>query len=191
VIAAIGQATKVQELVDGRVPNFLPLGESLSLTRWQTIQVNERTFETSVDGLFSGGDVVTGAATASRRSPRPQGRPRDRPLRRDRPRPSPSRWRSSARRTRTGRSPRTTCPRARATPSLDALAHPAERTASFAEVELGYTREDLKKESHRCLECGCQALFSCDLRRYATEYGADIQTFMARRASTRWTARTR
>ena len=54
----------MQELLDGRVPDFLPLGESLSLTRWQTVQVNERTFETTVDGVFSGGDVVTGAATA-------------------------------------------------------------------------------------------------------------------------------
>ncbi len=64
VIAAIGQNTKVQELVDGRIPNFLPFGEILNLTRWQTIQVNDKTFETSVEGVFSGGDVVTGAATA-------------------------------------------------------------------------------------------------------------------------------
>ena len=35
-----------------------------NLTRWQTVQVNEKTFETTVDGVFSGGDVVTGAATA-------------------------------------------------------------------------------------------------------------------------------
>ena len=33
-------------------------------TRWQTIQVNEKTFETTVEGVFSGGDVVTGADTA-------------------------------------------------------------------------------------------------------------------------------
>ncbi len=40
------------------------MGETLNLTRWQTVQVNEKTFETTVDGVFSGGDVVTGAATA-------------------------------------------------------------------------------------------------------------------------------
>ena len=40
-LAAIGQGTRVKELLDGRVPNFLPLGESLSLTRWQTVEVNE------------------------------------------------------------------------------------------------------------------------------------------------------
>ena len=30
-------------------------------------------------------------------------------------------------------------------------------------------------DRHRCLECGCAALFDCDLRRYATEYGVDIE----------------
>jgi len=64
VIAAIGQNTTVAELTTGKVPNFLPPGEMLNLTRWKTIQVNEQTFETSVEGVFSGGDVVTGAATA-------------------------------------------------------------------------------------------------------------------------------
>ena len=64
VISAIGQSTTVSDLVDGKIPNFLPRGESLNLTRWQTVQVNEKTFETTVDGVFSGGDVVTGAATA-------------------------------------------------------------------------------------------------------------------------------
>src|SRR5450756_3119724 len=55
---------------------------------------------------------------------------------------------------------------------------PAERALSFAEVETGYSREDLRRETARCLECGCSALFTCDLRRHATEYGADVQTFM-------------
>ena len=64
VISAIGQSTTVNDLVDGHVPGFLPTGESLNLTRWQTVQVNEKTFETTVEGVFSGGDVVTGAATA-------------------------------------------------------------------------------------------------------------------------------
>ena len=58
------RARRSPTCVDGKVPNFLPLGESLSLTRWQTVQVNEKTFETTVEGVFSGGDVVTGAATA-------------------------------------------------------------------------------------------------------------------------------
>ena len=53
-----------------------------------------------------------------------------------------------------------------------------ERISSFAEVEQGYTPEDLKKEAHRCLECGCSALFECDLRKQATEYKVDIESFL-------------
>ncbi len=64
IISAIGQSTTVADLMDGKVPDMLPPGEALALTRWQTVQVNEKTFETSVEGVFSGGDVVTGAATA-------------------------------------------------------------------------------------------------------------------------------
>ena len=64
VISAIGQSATVTDLLGGKVPDFLPAGATLNLTRWQTVQVNEKTFETSVEGVFSGGDVVTGAATA-------------------------------------------------------------------------------------------------------------------------------
>src|SRR5512142_2821314 len=52
IISAIGQSTTVPDLLDGRVHGFLPLGEVMNLTRWQTVQVNEQTFETSVDGVF-------------------------------------------------------------------------------------------------------------------------------------------
>ena len=53
-----------------------------------------------------------------------------------------------------------------------------ERIHSFVEVEKGYTAADLKLEAARCLECGCTALFDCDLRRYATEYEVDIANFL-------------
>ncbi|WP_294345021.1 NAD(P)-binding protein [Prosthecochloris sp.] len=32
-------------------------------------------------------------------------------------------------------------------------------------------------EASRCIECGCNARFDCDLRKYATEYGADEKRF--------------
>ena len=59
------EARACQELLDGRVPNFPPPRRVAEPhPAGQTVQVNERTFETTVDGVFSGGDVVTGAATA-------------------------------------------------------------------------------------------------------------------------------
>jgi len=63
VLVAIGQSARVEELIDGRIPGFLPPGERLDLSHWKTIQANDHTGETSIEGVFSGGDVVTGAAT--------------------------------------------------------------------------------------------------------------------------------
>jgi len=45
---------------------------------------------------------------------------------------------------------------------------------NFSEVELGYENEKVAiHEAQRCLECGCSAYFTCDLKRYSTEYEAD------------------
>lgn len=178
VLAAIGQGTRVKELLDGRVPNFLPLGESLGLTRWQTLEVNERTFETTVDGVFSGGDVVTGAATAIEAiaAGRKAAHAIDRYVVTGRAEPEPvevySR-RDAYRAVRAEDLPPGSTEARRRMPGLPA----AERVHGFAEVETGYTDEDLRRETTRCLECGCSALFTCDLRRYATEYGADVSAF--------------
>jgi len=38
--------------------------DGLKLNRWGNIVVNEDTMMTSIEGVFSGGDIVTGAATA-------------------------------------------------------------------------------------------------------------------------------
>lgn len=181
VLAAIGQGTRVQELLDGRVPNFLPLGESLGLTRWQTVKVNERTFETTVDGVFSGGDVVTGAATAIEAiaAGRKAAYAIDRYVATGRAEPEPVEVYSrkdAYHEVQASDLPPGSGGGRRSMPAL----LPAERTHSFAEVETGYSREDLRRETARCLECGCTALFTCDLRRYATEYGADIKTFMGK-----------
>jgi len=178
VLAAIGQGTRVKELVDGRVPNFLPLGETLSLTRWQTVEVNARTFETTVDGVFSGGDVVTGAATAIEAiaAGRKAAWAIDRYVATGHAEPEPAEVYSrkdAYHKVEIADLPPRLPEGRRSMPVLP----PSERALSFSEVETGYSREDLRKESARCLECGCTALFTCDLRRYATEYGADLTTF--------------
>lgn len=48
----------------------------------------------------------------------------------------------------------------------------AQREQCFAEVELGFDHTQAMAEAARCLECGCQVNTSCNLRDYATEYGA-------------------
>jgi len=179
VLSAIGQSTTVTDLLGGKVPGFLPPGEALDLTRWQTIQVHEKTFETSVEGVFSGGDVVTGAATAIEAiaAGRKAAYAIDTYIRTGNaeaePEPFNSRKDVFAKVTVQDLRSQVSTPR-RAMRMLPM----AERVRSFAEVEQGYTADDVKREVTRCLECGCVALFDCDLRRYATEYGVDVKRFL-------------
>lgn len=52
---------------------------------------------------------------------------------------------------------------------------PEIRRRDFGQVEFGLPRPEMELEASRCLECGCQAQFDCDLRRYATDYNVDIR----------------
>jgi len=54
VVIAIGQTPN---------PIIQQTTEGLETTRWGTIQVNEDTMQTSILGVYAGGDVVSGAAT--------------------------------------------------------------------------------------------------------------------------------
>jgi formate dehydrogenase major subunit len=179
IISAIGQSTTVADLVDGKVPGFLPQGESLGLTRWQTVQVNAKTFETTVDGVFSGGDVVTGAATAIEAiaAGRKAAYAIDTYIREGTARAEPEEFVSRKdvfAKVGVGdlRSQEKQAKRHIPMIPID------ERAKSFAEVELGYSAADLDVEATRCLECGCVALFDCDLRKHATEYGVDVTRFL-------------
>jgi len=51
VIAAVGQAPDL---------SFLPADSALERTRWETLVVDSNTLATNVDGVFAGGDFVTG-----------------------------------------------------------------------------------------------------------------------------------
>ena len=54
---------------------------------------------------------------------------------------------------------------------------PGVRAKDFGQVELGLTEPQVRDEAVRCMECGCRAVFDCDLKRYATEYQVDISRF--------------
>ena len=51
-----------------------------------------------------------------------------------------------------------------------------ERNDNYIEYELPYTREAAMAESTRCLQCTCEAIGFCDLRRLGIEYGTTLQT---------------
>lgn len=54
---------------------------------------------------------------------------------------------------------------------------PEERVTNFREVEIGLTPDMARQEAKRCLGCGCAAASDCRVRKYAMEYGADVDRF--------------
>ena len=56
-------------------------------------------------------------------------------------------------------------------------AMPAEvRNKSYVEYEIPYTQDEAMAESKRCLQCTCEAIGYCDLRRQGIEYGTTLRT---------------
>ncbi|MDQ3128241.1 MAG: FAD-dependent oxidoreductase, partial [Chloroflexota bacterium] len=52
----------------------------------------------------------------------------------------------------------------------------AVRNDSYLEYEIPYSREEAVAESTRCLQCTCEAIGFCDLRRLGIEYGTTLAT---------------
>jgi len=53
----------------------------------------------------------------------------------------------------------------------------ADRIRDFGEVEAAFAPETARREAARCMNCGCWKSTTCQLRQYATEYGADPLRF--------------
>jgi formate dehydrogenase major subunit len=51
-----------------------------------------------------------------------------------------------------------------------------ERSKSYVEYEIPYTAAEVMAESTRCLQCTCEAIGYCDLRRLGIEYGTTLPT---------------
>ena len=50
------------------------------------------------------------------------------------------------------------------------------RNKSYIEYEIPYTQQEAMAESKRCLQCTCEAIGYCDLRRQGIEYGTTLAT---------------
>jgi NADPH-dependent glutamate synthase beta subunit-like oxidoreductase/ferredoxin len=55
------------------------------------------------------------------------------------------------------------------------------RLTSFDEVEPALSPDVARQEARRCMRCGCFKASNCQLRQYATEYGADPSRFLGAR----------
>ena len=62
-------------------------------------------------------------------------------------------------------------------PRYRMTALPAEiRNKSYVEYEISYSPAEVVAESTRCLQCTCEAIGFCDLRRLGIEYGTTLKT---------------
>jgi len=151
VIAAIGQAPET---------SFLNNGDSIGITRRGTIEVGAETVMTSKDGVFAGGDAVSGPATVIEAiaAGKTAAYSIDRYLRGESGGCSKAETVADPLEERpipysTERKPRRTMPEL-----------PAEqRVKSFDEVELGFDERTALAEAERCLSCGvCSECKQCE-----------------------------
>ena len=163
VIAAIGQSVDLAGLDDG-----------LEVTRWGSIKADEWSCATSLDGVFAGGDALTGpsvvidAIAHGRRAALSI----DQYLKVGKPVRTLEAF--SARKENFGEVRRKDLPPGE--PGRRHRQHElpvAECINTFEEVELGLDDHEVEREAARCLSCGCAAAESCDLRRLAERYGLD------------------
>ncbi len=127
------------------------------------IAIDRKTFETSMQGVFAGGNIVSEGKMAVR---------------------SAAHGRSIARSVNLFLSGLTVTATHRDFNSMmgnliegeaeEFLGHaaPYERVEPSGGPDAGFSLEEAERESRRCLHCDCRKPSSCALRRYADEYGA-------------------
>jgi heterodisulfide reductase subunit A-like polyferredoxin len=150
VIPAIGQAADL---------SFIPEGTGISINKWNTFDVDDVTFATSVEGIFAGGDDVTGPATIIEAiaAGKEAARSIDRYLKGEdiaagRARDWTKDLADKADVSGVAKSER---------PHLAEL-DPEERITHFDEVILGYSEDEAVNEARRCLSCGiCSECYQC------------------------------
>jgi formate dehydrogenase major subunit len=172
VIAAIGQRVDTGCLGQCQ--------EGPARTRWATFVVNEKTLETSLPGVFAGGDCVIGPDIAIRAvaAGRLGAVSIDQHLRGEAVVGDPTAihvWLDQE-----GREvPAGSYAHARPGDRAPMPAEPvAERVKTFVEVEQGYPDRTARAESLRCLECGCRFETNCLLRIHGAAYDASPTRYL-------------
>jgi formate dehydrogenase major subunit len=172
ILAAIGQKT-VAEFLDDIKANA-DKGE-VKTTRWGDVEADPKTLQTGIPSIFAAGDGVTGPATliaaiaqARKASYSCDLYLKGLPVEAMKPEFFSKKDNFKAQ-INTDYHGFYAEQKREEMPTLD----PSKRN-NFKEVELGYDSEEVAyHETQRCLECGCTALFTCDLKRYSGIYDAD------------------
>lgn len=161
VIAAIGQT---QDL------SFLSTDLSLSTNR-NRIVVNKDVMTTSMEGVFAGGDVVTGpdAAISAIAAGRKAAFSINQYLKGETIEKLPELYKHTKGKLK-DMDPSEFKDYEKIPKEKMPMLTKDERHCSFKEVELGLTEEQARKEAMRCLSCGCKDVNECKLRDYTTKY---------------------
>lgn len=172
ILAAIGQKTVVNFLDD--VNDVVDEGE-LKLNRWGDIDANPKTLQTGIANMFAAGDGVTGPATLIEAVA--QGKIASRSCHlflSGMAVEPPKKEFISIKDNFEKQTPEAYKEKFAKQIREEMPVLPPKDRMNFNEVELGYDSEEIAKhEAQRCLECGCTEVFSCDLKKYSTEYDVD------------------
>ena len=158
VISAIGQRVIAQEL------------DSVELTRKGTVATDERTYMTSVPGVFAAGDVINKGPDIAIRAVaggKYAARSIDCYLNGAEVPPELPDY-SVNKNFDAG----VLCGTPEITRCETKLVDADIRRNNFCEAAFTFTKEDAIKEASRCLECGCSAVYSCELLPLMREYDA-------------------
>ncbi len=158
VISAIGQKVISSDI------------DSLELTKKNTIAVDETTFMTSVDGVFAAGDVINkGPDIAIRAIAGGKFAARSIDCWFDGVEVPPELPDYSVNKSF---NPDALMGMPQINRAEIKLVDADIRNKNFSEAAFTFTREEAMKEAERCLECGCSAVYSCELLPYARDYDA-------------------
>ncbi len=164
VITAVGQKT-----------DYACLEGKVGLNKWNDVDVSEA-MQTNVPGIFSAGDCQTGAATvveaiggARKAAEAMQQYLNGQPV------AAPAKPFNVAR----GKSIKNVDPaylgeREKADRAKVPTIEPDVRKHNFEEFELVFPADAAQKEAMRCLSCSCLDVNTCKLRKYADDFGADL-----------------
>ncbi|RPI19530.1 MAG: hypothetical protein EHM58_01600 [Ignavibacteriae bacterium] len=174
ILAAIGQKTIVNFIDDINNNSDVPL----QLTKWGDVAADKKTLQTSIPNVFAAGDGVTGPATLIEAIA--QGRKAakschnfmmDLPIEEDEFE-FISKKDVFQKQAKEDYEDVFEHQSREEMPTID-----ADKRNNFKEVELGYSAKAAFNETLRCLECGCTEYYTCDLKKYSTQYKAEQNKF--------------
>lgn len=176
ILAAIGQKTRVNFIDD--INKHAEEGE-LKINRWGDLDADPKTLQTGIPSVFAAGDGVTGPATIIEAIAQAQIASRSaHQYMMGEPFVAPEKEFLSKR-----DNFKTQVTEEYAGKYVKQLREemPVLETGdrfNFKEVELGYAGEEVAKgEANRCLECGCNEYYDCELKQYATDYNAEQEKY--------------